>query len=228
MTPRRSLAALSVLSLLLVAPSTAHAQHGDHSMHHMGPEIVIPKGARYTKADVEFLQGMIAHHAQAIVMSRMAETNSTNPQLLKLSRKIDQSQVPEILIMQDWLRRHEQFAPDTSSWHGMRMDGMLTDEELATMSKARGTAFDRLFLEGMIKHHAGALKMVDDLFASAGSGQEVDVNVFANDVVVAQTAEIGIMNRLLAQLPAKPAAKAPAMAPAMAPAKRPAAPPVKK
>ncbi|MFN5598554.1 MAG: DUF305 domain-containing protein, partial [Gemmatimonas sp.] len=160
MMPRRSVVALSVMSLLLAAPSAARAQHGDHSMHHMGPEIVIPKGARYTKADVEFMQGMIAHHAQAIVMSRMAETNSTNPQLLKLSRKIDQSQVPEILIMQDWLRRHEQFAPDTSSWHGMRMDGMLTDEELATMSKARGTAFDRLFLEGMIKHHAGALKMV--------------------------------------------------------------------
>ncbi|WP_396203595.1 DUF305 domain-containing protein [Gemmatimonas sp.] len=224
MMPRRSVVALSVMSLLLAAPSAARAQHGDHSMHHMGPEIVIPKGARYTKADVEFMQGMIAHHAQAIVMSRMAETNSTNPQLLKLSRKIDQSQVPEILIMQDWLRRHEQFAPDTSSWHGMRMDGMLNDDELAAMSKARGAAFDRLFLDGMIKHHAGALKMVDDLFASAGSGQEVDVNVFANDVVVAQTAEIGIMNRLLAQLPAPNTGKA---APKAA-AKRPAKPPVKK
>jgi uncharacterized protein (DUF305 family) len=224
MTPRRPFVALSVLSLLLVAPAAARAQHGDHSMHHMGPEIVVPKGARYTKADVEFMQGMIAHHAQAIVMSRMAETNGANPQVLKLSRKIDQSQIPEILIMQDWLRRHEQFAPDTSSWHGMRMDGMLTDEELTAMTNAKGPAFDRLFLEGMIRHHAGALKMVDDLFASAGSGQEVDVNVFANDVVVAQSAEIGIMNRLLAQLPAKPAAKAPAKAPA----KRPVAPPVKK
>jgi uncharacterized protein (DUF305 family) len=149
------------------------------------------------------MQGMIAHHAQAIVMAKMAETNSTNAQLLKLSRKIDQSQVPEIQIMQDWLRRYEQFAPDTSSWHDMRMDGMLSDDELKAMSQAKGTAFDRLFLNGMIKHHAGAIKMVDDLFKTPGAGQEVDANVFANDVVTAQTAEIGIMKRLLAQLPAK-------------------------
>ncbi len=69
----------------------------------MGHEIVIPKGALYTKADVEFMQGMIAHHAQAIVMSRMAESHGANPQVLKLSNKIDQSQVPEIRIMQGWL-----------------------------------------------------------------------------------------------------------------------------
>jgi uncharacterized protein (DUF305 family) len=147
------------------------------------------------------MQGMIAHHAQAIVMSRMAEANGANPQVLKLSRKIDQSQVPEILIMQGWLRRHGQFAPDTASWHDMRMDGMLSDDELKALSEAKGVAFDRLFLAGMIKHHAGALKMVDDLFKSPGAGQEVDANVFANDVVTAQTAEIAIMRRLLSQLP---------------------------
>jgi len=202
MTARHTLAAFSALALLLVAPASARAQHSmDHSMHNMGREIVIPKGALYTKADVEFMQMMIAHHAQAIVMARMAEANGANPSVLKLSRKIDQSQIPEIQIMQDWLRRHDQFAPDTSSWHDVRMEGMLTDDELAAMNKARGVAFDRLFLVGMIKHHAGAIKMVDDLFKSPGAGQEVDANVFANDVVAAQTAEIGIMKRLLAQLP---------------------------
>jgi uncharacterized protein (DUF305 family) len=170
-------------------------------MHRMGPEIVIPDGARYTKADVEFMQGMIAHHAQAIVMSKLAETNGANPQVLKLSRKIDQSQMPEILIMQDWLRRYDQFAPDTASWHGMRMDGMLTDEELQVLRTAKGVDFDRAFLVGMIKHHAGAIKMVDELFRSPGAGQEVDANIFANDVVTAQTAEIGIMRSLLAKLP---------------------------
>jgi len=175
----------------------------DHSKHRMGPEIVVPKGALYTKADIEFMQGMIAHHAQAIVMSRMAEANGANPHVLKLSRKIDQSQVPEIIIMQHWLIRYGQFAPDTDSWHDMRMDGMLTDDELKEMSEAKGVAFDRLFLTGMIKHHAGALKMVDDLFRSPGAAQEVDANVFANDVVTAQTAEIGIMRRLLSQLPPK-------------------------
>ena len=203
MTVSRPIIALTVVCLLAGASSRAFAQSGsvDHSKHRMGPEIVIPKGALYTKADVEFMQGMIAHHAQAIVMSRMAEANGANPQVLKLSRKLDQSQVPEIIIMQDWLRRHGQFAPDTSSWHDMRMDGMLTDDELKAMSAAKGVAFDRLFLVGMIKHHEGALKMVEDLFKSPGAGQEVDVNVFANDVVTAQTAEIGIMRRLLSQLP---------------------------
>ena len=201
----RPIIAFTVGCVLAGASSRAFAQGGmagmDHSKHRMGPEILIPKGALYTKADVEFMQGMIAHHAQAIVMSRMAEANGANPHVLKLSRKIDQSQVPEIIIMQQWLRRYGQFAPDTASWHDMRMDGMLTDDELKEMSDAKGVAFDRLFLVGMIKHHAGALKMVDDLFKSPRAGQEVDANVFANDVVTAQTAEIGIMRGLLAKLP---------------------------
>ena len=205
MMARRTLFTLSVFSLLNGAGSLAAAQGGmagmDHGSHRMGPEIVIPKGVLYTKADVEFMQGMIAHHAQAIVMSRLADKNGANPQVLKLSRKIDQSQVPEIIIMQHWLVRYNQFAPDTASWHTMRMDGMLTDEEIKALEAARGVAFDRLFLVGMIKHHAGALKMVDDLFKSPGAGQEVDANVFANDVVTAQTAEIGIMRGLLAKLP---------------------------
>ncbi len=207
MVAHRPLVALVVVTLLAGGPSFASAQSGmagmDHSMHHMGPEIVVPKGAVYTKADVEFMQGMIAHHAQAIVMSRLAEKNGANPQVLKLSRKIDQSQVPEILIMQHWLRRNDQFAPDTASWHNMRMDGMLSDAEIAALDSAKGVAFDRLFLVGMIKHHEGAIKMVDDLFKSPGAGQEVDANVFANDVVSAQTAEIGIMRGLLAKLPPK-------------------------
>jgi uncharacterized protein (DUF305 family) len=74
---------------------------------------------------------------------------------------------------------------------------------MTALAAARGVEFDRLFLVGMIKHHAGAIKMVDELFKSPGAGQEVDANIFANDVVVAQTAEIGIMRRLLAQLPPK-------------------------
>jgi len=207
MFAHRPLVTLAVLTLLACGSSVASAQGGmagmDHRSHRMGPEIVIPKGAIYTKADVEFMQGMIAHHAQAIVMSKLAEANSANPQLLKLSRKIDQSQVPEIHIMQQWLGRNEQFAPDTASWHTMTMDGMLSADEIKALGAAKGIDFDRLFLVGMIKHHEGAIKMVDDLFKSPGAGQEVDTNVFANDVVTAQTAEIGIMRRLLAKLPPK-------------------------
>ena len=80
------------------------------------------------------------------------------------------------------------------------MVGMLTDEQLATLDAANGVEFDRLFLTLMIEHHEGALQMVKDLFATPRAGQEVDVNVFANDVVTVQTAEIGIMRQLLSQL----------------------------
>jgi len=192
--------------MLLGGSSAARAQGGGMTGMpgmDMGHEIVIPKGALYTKADVEFMQGMIAHHAQAIVMSRMAEAHGANPQVLKLSNKIDQSQVPEIRIMQAWLKRNNQFAPDTSSWHNVMMAGMLTAAQLKELDSAKGVDFDRAYLRLMIQHHAGALKMVDDLFNTSLAGQEVDVNVFANDVVTAQTTEIGIMQRLLTQLPAK-------------------------
>ena len=107
---------------------------------------------RFTAADVEFMQGMIAHHAQAIVMSRMAESNGANPQVLKLSRKIDQSQVAEIHIMQEWLRHNRQVAPDTSSWRTMTMAGMLTEAQLKTLDASRGVDFDRAFLTFMIQH----------------------------------------------------------------------------
>ena len=210
MTPR-SVVVLTMVALLAGATSTVSAQGGmagmagmDHMEHmNMGPEIVIPAGAIYTKADVEFMQGMIAHHAQAIVMSRLAESHGANPQVLKLSKKIDQSQIPEIEIMQKWLQRNKQFAPDTASWHHMRMDGMLTDAQLTELQNAKGVDFDRAYLTYMIMHHAGALKMVDDLFKSPRAGQEVDVSVFANDVVTAQTGEIGIMRGLMTKLPPK-------------------------
>ncbi|HWJ13889.1 MAG TPA: DUF305 domain-containing protein [Gemmatimonadaceae bacterium] len=206
MTTKHFAGALVLSAALLAGPSLAVAQGGDMAGMKgmdMGHAIVIPKGALYTKADVEFMQGMIAHHAQAIVMSRMAESHGANPQVLKLSNKIDQSQIPEIRIMQLWLKRNNQFAPDTSSWHNMMMAGMLTAAQLKELDAAKGVAFDRAYLRLMIQHHAGALKMVDDLFNVSMAGQEVDVNVFANDVVTAQTAEIGIMQRLFSQLPAK-------------------------
>lgn len=210
MTTKRAASTLALSIVLIGGPSLALAQGGmsgmsgmDMSHMDMGHEIVIPKGALYTKADVEFMQGMIAHHSQAIVMSRMAESHGANPQVLKLSNKIDQSQVPEIRIMQSWLKRNNQFAPDTSSWHDVAMAGMLTAAQIKELDEARGANFDRAYLQYMIMHHAGAIKMVDDLFNVKLAGQEVDVNVFANDVVTAQTTEIGIMQKLLTQVPAK-------------------------
>jgi uncharacterized protein (DUF305 family) len=186
---------------LLLAPLAA-GQGQQHAMGSMG-HIVVPKGADYTAADVEFMQGMIAHHAQAIYMSRMAEAHKANPRVLRLAMKIDQSQIAEIRIMQDWLLSNGQVAPDTSSWRTMTMAGMLTAEQLRQLDAATGVEFDRQFLTLMIQHHEGALKMVDDLFKVPRAGQEVDVNVFANDVVSVQTAEIGTMRRMLSELPDK-------------------------
>lgn len=176
----------------------AHAQHHGHD--HGAAAITIPAGAIYTEADVRFMQGMIAHHAQAIHMSRMAASRGASPRLVRFAQKIDLSQAGEIVQMQDWLQAHGQFAPDTSSWRTMTMHGMLTAEELARLEAARGPAFDRLFLQYMIRHHEGALKMVTDLFATPRAGQDVDVSVLANDVETTQTAEIGLMRQMLAEL----------------------------
>lgn len=185
-------------ALLLASPAALRAQHTMAGMHQ---HITVPEGANYTVADVEFMQGMIAHHAQAIYMSRMAESHGANPRVVRLAIKIDQSQVAEIRIMQEWLRHNGQMAPDTSSWRTMTMAGMLTEAQLKTLDAARGVDFDRAFLTYMIQHHEGALLMVKELFATPRAGQEVDVNVFANDVVAVQTAEIGVMRQLLSQLP---------------------------
>jgi uncharacterized protein (DUF305 family) len=188
---------LALSALLLAGSSLAFAQAHDMSkMAGMGGPIVIPPGAGITVADVEFMQGMIAHHAQAVWMSRLAVGHGAHPQVLKLAKMIDQSQIPEIVIMQNWLRRYDQFVPDTSSWHTVTMAGMLTDEQIKALDAAKGVDFDRKFLEYMIQHHSGAIKMVNDLFATPGAGQEVDISVFAPDVVTVQTAEIGLMLKL--------------------------------
>ena len=198
---RAATAALAIFALVFARPADVGAQHTMAGHGH--GRITIPEGAIYTVADVEFMQGMIAHHSQAIYMSRMAEAHGANPRVLKLANKIDQSQVAEIRIMQEWLRANGQFAPDTSSGRTMKMAGMLTEEQLKALDAASGVEFDRAFLTLMIQHHEGALQMVKDLFATPRAGQEVDVNVFANDVVTVQTAEIGIMRQMLSQLSEK-------------------------
>ena len=173
---------------------------GQQSMAGMSTPVTIPKGVIYTEADVRFMQGMIAHHAQAIYMSRMAAARQANPRVLKFANKIDQSQIAEIKLMQDWLRANNQAAPDTSSWRTMQMPGMLTAEQLKTLDAAKGTEFDRQFLTLMIQHHQGALKMVADLLAAPLAAQDADVSVFANDVVTVQTAEIDTMEQMLSNL----------------------------
>jgi len=130
----------------------------------------------------------------------MAKAHGANPRVLKFATKIDQSQIAEIRLMQDWLNRNGQSAPDTSSWRSMQMPGMLTAQQLKELDAAKGPDFDREFLTLMIQHHEGALKMVSDLFATPLAGQDVDVSVFANDVQTVQTAEIGTMHAMLDEM----------------------------
>lgn len=205
--PDRTRVGALVAAMLLAAASIAHAQNPTSMDHRQMagmsmelPPVSIPAGVIFTEADVRFMQGMIAHHAQAIYMSRLAAAHNASLHLLKFAQKIDQSQQAEIRLMQQWLRANGQFAPDTSSWRQMSMPGMLTTEQLAQLDSAKGADFDRLFLQFMIQHHEGALKMVSDLFGTPRAGQDIDVSVFANDVVTVQTAEIGTMRRMLSSL----------------------------
>lgn len=169
-------------------------------MSGMNSPVTIPPGADYTVADVRFMQGMIAHHGQAIYMSQMAAAHGANPRLLRFSKKIDQSQRAEINLMQGWLRANHQAAPSGDSWHNVMMAGMLTADQLKQLDASKGPDFDKNFLTMMIQHHEGALKMVTDLLATPMAGQDIDVSVFANDVTTVQTAEIGTMQQMLGNL----------------------------
>ncbi|MEO7042923.1 MAG: DUF305 domain-containing protein [Gemmatimonadaceae bacterium] len=192
------------LGLMLAIPVTSVSGQQSMAGMDMGNHghITIPAGVLYTVPDVEFMQGMIAHHGQAVYMSRLAAAHHADSRVLRLAEKIDQSQVAEIRIMQEWLTRNGQFAPDSAAWRTVSMPGMLTQAQLEQLDAATGTAFDRDYLTFMMQHHEGALKMVDDLFAAPGAAQDVDVSVFANDVVTVQTAEINAMRRMLSNLPA--------------------------
>jgi uncharacterized protein (DUF305 family) len=156
---------------------------------------------QHTAADVSFMQGMIGHHAQAIEMVDLLQTRTANADMKKLALRIQVSQEDEIKMMRDWLERRGQEAPGEHAHHtGALMPGMLTPEEMARLAAAKGPAFDRLFLEFMIKHHAGALTMVEQLFSSPGAGQESDIFAFASDVEADQRMEIERMAGMLKEL----------------------------
>jgi uncharacterized protein (DUF305 family) len=157
-------------------------------------------------ADVEFMQGMIMHHAQAVEMTALIASHTQNNDLLLLGTRMSKSQSDEIKFMQRWLTaRGEQISmampgmPDMDmSGHPMAlMPGMLTPEQMEALRKAKGAEFDRLFLVGMIQHHGGALTMVKDLFDTAGAGQDAEMFTFATDVDSGQRAEIRIMQTML-------------------------------
>lgn len=175
------------------ASADAHDAHQHHGM-------VATSGPGYTVADVEFMQMMIGHHAQAVTMAEMAATHGAGPEVMSLSRRIDISQRDEIAFMQGWLEARGQAVPTEDQLHQMVMPGLVTPEDLARLDTTRGGDFDRLFLTLMIEHHLGALLMVDDLFASPGAVQDSELFPFVTDVGADQLDEIGIMERILNQL----------------------------
>jgi uncharacterized protein (DUF305 family) len=157
----------------------------------------------YVGADIKFMQGMIGHHAQAVEMVDLLKKNTASDDMRKLGQRIELSQVDEIAMMQRWLHDRGQQVPSTTAMHAhgaTLMPGMLTPEEMATLGAARGKAFDRLFLEGMIKHHGGALLMVEQLFAEPGAAQDSDIFAFASDVDADQRTEINRMGAMLREL----------------------------
>ena len=171
-------------------------------------------------ADVQFMQGMIMHHGQAVEMTALIESHTENKELRSLGARISRSQSDEIKFMKRWLATRGQPTSEAmSDMHHMHMPGMdhskmshgamalmpgmLTPEQMAALRKARGEEFDRLFLTGMIQHHGGALTMVKDLFDTAGAGQDAELFNFATDVDSGQRAEIRIMQNMLERHPVK-------------------------
>jgi len=174
------------------------ALHDQVAMHDHG--LGATAGPGYTVADVEFMQMMIVHHQQALVMAEMANTHGAGSSVLALALRIEISQEDEIALMARWLRERDQPVPDESHMETMHMPGMLTPEQLSQLDEARGEEFDRLFLTLMIQHHVGALDMVDELFASPGAAQDSEIFRFATDVGSDQLDEIGVMETLLARM----------------------------
>lgn len=166
----------------------------------------------HTEADVHFMSGMIPHHAQAVRIATWAKTRALRSDIRILSERMVVAQRDEIETMRNWLLDHGEPAPAADATHlrmtmngvahDMLMPGMMTDAELAQLERATGTDFDRLFLTFMIRHHEGALIMVDQLFASPGAGQDDVVFKFASDVYADQSTEIERMEKWLAEIAA--------------------------
>lgn len=163
----------------------------------------------WTRADVDFMSGMIRHHAQAVLMAGWAPTHGASPPVRGLCERIVVAQRDEIAFMQRWLRERREPVPEADASHDMMpgmeqgalMPGMLTAAQLTQLDGARGTEFDRRFLASMIVHHQGAITMVERLFGAQGAAQDGSIFRFGSDVNADQTAEIDRMTVMLNSLP---------------------------
>ncbi len=214
------------LRMLLGCALNAGLASGQQTGTSVGPAIVqpgapgqeskalTPKTAKAdvrppSKADVDFMQGMIMHHSQAVEMTELLKTRSQDPEVRELGKKIDVSQTDEMRWMKQWLTDRGLPTAAPMDMGGMDMSsmdmssmmpampGMLSTAQMNALRNASGPAFDHLFLTGMIQHHTGALTMVKQLFANPGAGQDPQLFDFASDVDNTQQAEIDYMQHIL-------------------------------
>jgi uncharacterized protein (DUF305 family) len=214
---RASLACLCIAASICCSPAWLLAKTKTHAAPIVQPGApgqpskTLPANTSATspqrvQADIDFMQGMIMHHSQAVEMTALIASHTENPQIHKLGARISRSQSDEIQFMKRWLAARGQATsmsmpgmPDMDL-HGNAMQpmpGMLTPQQMDALRNAHGPEFDRLFLTGMMQHHNGALIMVKDLFDTAGAGQDADLFDFATDADNTQRAEIRIMQDLL-------------------------------
>jgi uncharacterized protein (DUF305 family) len=204
--PRRFFAASA---LVLLAASTVHGASTYQAPAQPAEPKPRPDLVRqpYSQADIDFMSGMIPHHAQAVLIAGWAASHGARDDVRKLCERQVVAQRDEIEFMRNWLRDRGEPVPAANATHhrmkmngvehDMLMPGMLTPEQLAELDKARGSDWDRLFLRAMIRHHEGAIKMVDDLFGSYGAMQDDDVYKFASDIYADQSTEIERMQKML-------------------------------
>jgi uncharacterized protein (DUF305 family) len=214
-----------VISLTILFSSFVQAQQRDKAAAPVvvqpgapgQPSRKLPPSTRPTlpprsQADVEFMQGMIMHHSQAVEMTALIPSHTENKDLRLLGARISSSQSSEVKFMQRWLAARGESTSmampgmpdmDMSGRPMPLMPGMLTPQQMEALHQAKGAEFDHLFLAGMIQHHQGALTMVDDLYKTAGSGQTADLFDFTTDVDSGQRAEIKIMQSMLEKEPSK-------------------------
>ncbi len=208
MKTRTTSIALGLVLVTAVGLGACSSDHSGMSGMSSSTTIAIPANANYNPTDIGFAQGMIPHHAQAIEMADLALTNTTSPDVLALAKKIKAAQSPEIEKLSGWLGDWGQTVPSTASGSmdhdmsgmgGMMMDGMMSQADMDRLETSTGTEFDRLWLELMIQHHEGAVKMSK---SEVAGGKNPDAIALSQSIIASQQVEITTMESLLTKLPA--------------------------
>lgn len=196
-----AVARLILLGALVVPGAAGCAAAG--GAHGSRPAVTAPQAAAVPDAGVRFMHDMIVHHAQALELTALVPSRTTRAELHRLAERIEASQTDEMALMRRWLEARAAPVPAAHAHHehASPMPGMLSAAEIAALARARGGAFERHFLEAMIRHHEGALTMVAGLFETGAANADVELFQFASGVDADQRAEIARMRRLLASFP---------------------------